>query len=377
MDGRLAPVVSFFAHYQMMRRCFFLILATIGALAPEIAAAQAADPPEKPSLPAISVSVAAGHMQHAGHYWPTVIAGAQFPAGRWIRFEAELERSTASNLATQVRPDVFQQVDDRRVLASSVNVLFRAGTGRIAGFAGGGAGVHHIRSRFDEGLSIRNIRNGREITVVDTRASLQIVGGAEVHVAGRILGFASLRGQLLPEPNLGVTAGARVALTTMPAARVDTVGPKPAVPDGKEVRVTMRTGERRSGRFVSLTPSEFVMSQGQKRDVILLRDVRRIETVSHHARRLGLIGLAGGAAMALAVCAADDNFCGDDASFPVLAGVFGGIGGGIGAGIGAMMNAARADSNLLFENRSNPAADVTPILGNGKAGVAVRLRWKK
>ena len=359
-----------------MTRSPFLVLAIVFGVGPRIAAAQSADPPEKPGPPAISVSVAAGPMQHAGHYWPTVIAGAQFPAGRWIRFEGEVAHSTASNLFAQVRPDGYQVVDDRRALATGVNVLFRAGTRRFAGFAGGGVGVHHIRSRFDEGLAIRNMRNGRQITVVDTRAGLQIVGGAEVHVAGRLLGFASLRGQLLPEPNLGLTAGARVALTTMRPRGPDAVAPKPVARDGQEVRVTMRTGERRSGRFVSLTSSEFVMSRGQKRDVIPLREVRRIETVSHHARRLGLIGLAGGAGLALGGCLADDNFCGDDAPFPMLAAIFGGIGGGIGAGVGAMMNAVAAESDVLYENRSGAVAKVIPILGGGKAGVVVRMQWK-
>ena len=135
----------------------------------------------------------------------------------------------------------------------------------------------------------------------------------------------------------------------------------------------MRTGERRSGRLVSLSSSELVIRRGKNQDVISLRDVRRIETVPHHARRWALIGLAGGAGWALAVCAADDNFCGDDASFPVLATIVGGIGGGIGAGVGAMMNAV--DRRILFVNGSEPVATVMPILGGGKAGAGVRLRW--
>ena len=353
-----------------------MILAAVCELAPEIAAAQSADPPEKPGPPAITVSVAAGPMQHAGHYWPIVIAAAQFPAGRWIRFEGEVARSTASNLFAQVKTGVFQSVDDRRSLAASVNVLFRAGTQRFAGFAGGGVGVHHIRSRFDEGLTRSSFRNGREITVVDTRAGLQIVGGAEVLVARRVLGFASWRGQLLPEPNMGITAGARVALTTMRTGRLDVVAAKPDVRDGKEIRVTMKAGVPQSGRFVSLSSTELVMIRDGKREQVPLAGVRRVETVSHHVRRGALIGLASGVGWALAVCAADDNFCGDDASFPVLASFMGGLGVGIGAGLGAMMNAATADSHVLFEDRSAPVARVTPILGRGKTGVAVRMGWQ-
>jgi len=314
-------------------------------------------------------------MQHAGHYGPIVIAGVQFPAGRWIRFEGEVSRMAASSLYSQINSDGYRFVDDRRALATSVNVLFRSGTQRLTGFVGGGIGVHRIRSRFDEGLAIRNRRNGQEITVVDTRAGLQVVGGAEIQFAGRIHGFAAWRGQLLPEPNMGVTAGARVALTKMPARRLDAVSAKPVARDGQEVRVTMRTGERRSGRYVSLASSEFVMSTGTNHVVIPLSDVRRIEIVSHHARLGALIGLSSGIGWALSVCATDDNFCGDDASFPVLASFLGGMGAGIGTAVGGMLNAATADRHVLFENRSHPVAKVSPILGGGRAGVAVSLRW--
>ena len=373
-----APCASCGASFAFpgMARSVGTILATVCALAPGIAAAQSADPAEKPSPPAISVSVAAGPMQHAGHYWPMFIAGAQFPAGRWIRFEGEVARTAASNLSSEVRPIGYQLVDDRRALAASVNVLFRAGTRRFAGFAGGGAGVHRIRSRFDEGLTRSSFRNGREITVVDTRAGLQIVGGAEVQVAGRLLGFASWRGQLLPEPNMGVTAGARVALTTVRDSRFDAAAPKPVARAGKEIRVTMKAAVPKLGRFVSLSSTELVMTRAGKNERVPLAEVRRIEIVSHHVRRGALIGLVSGVGWALAVCATDDNFCGDDASFSTLASFLGGLGTGIGAALGAMMNAATADGHILFEDRSGPVANVIPILGGRKAGAAVRVQWK-
>jgi len=154
-----------------------------------------------------------------------------------------------------------------------------------------------------------------------------------------------------------------------------TVATKPVARDGQEIRVTMRTGERRLGRFVSLNSSELVMSWGRNREVIPLREVRRIETVSHHARRGALMGLVGGIGFALAVCLADDNFCGDDAGFGLSAAFFGGLGAGIGAGLGAMVNASTADRHVLFENGPNPVAEVAPIFGPGLAGVALKLRW--
>jgi hypothetical protein len=151
---------------------------------------------------------------------------------------------------------------------------------------------------------------------------------------------------------------------------------KGAVRDGQEVRVTMRAGEKRSGRFVSLSPSELVIIRADKREQVPLADVRLIETVSHNARRGVLIGLLGGVGMALAVCAADDNFCGDDAGAHGLALLYGGIGAGIGAGVGAMVNAATANRHVVFESQPRPAAHLTPILGNGQTGAALTLRWK-
>jgi hypothetical protein len=153
------------------------------------------------------------------------------------------------------------------------------------------------------------------------------------------------------------------------------VAAKPVARDGQEIRVTMRTGERRTGRFVSLTSSELVMSWGQNRDVIQLRDIRRIETVSHHARMGALLGAFAGFFSAAGICSTDENSCTDDASFSSTATVLVGMGAGIGAAIGGIFNAARADRHVLFENRSGPVAHVIPILGGGKTGAAVNLRW--
>ncbi len=139
----------------------------------------------------------------------------------------------------------------------------------------------------------------------------------------------------------------------------------------------MRTGERRLGRFVSLTPSELVvLDRGRNRDVIPLRQVRRIETVSHHARLGAFIGLVSGIGWALATCVADDNFCGDDASFPVLASILGGAGTGIGIGVGGIVNSATAGRHVLFEDRTEPVARIAPILGRRQAGIALSVRWK-
>ena len=118
------------------------------------------------------------------------------------------------------------------------------------------------------------------------------------------------------------------------------------------------------------------MSWGQNRDVIALREVRRIETVSHHARMGALLGGFAGFFWAAGICSTDDNSCTDDASFSLTATVLVGFCAGIGAAIGGILNAATANRHVLYENRIGPVASVNPILGGGKAGVAVRLRWK-
>ena len=356
----------------------YLVLAIVWGLTPGIAAAQSATAPETPRLPAISVSVAAGPMQHAGEYSPIVLAGAQFSLSRLIRFEVEAGHSVGSGRSIEIPPGRFADVDERRVFITGVNLLFRAGTRRVAGFAGGGVGAHRINARVDE-VGLFGVPTGRTITVTDTRLGMQIVGGADVRLTGRLDGFAAIRGELLPNANIGVTAGVRATLKTKPATPAERPASgvaQAAMRDGQQVRVTMRAGDKRSGRFVSLSPSELVMTRGGQREQVPLAGVRRIETVSHHARTGLLIGLLGGVGMALAVCVADDNFCGDDAPFAAVALVYGGIGGGIGAGVGAMANAATADRHLVFEGQPTPAAQLTPILGKGKAGAAFTLRWK-
>jgi hypothetical protein len=153
------------------------------------------------------------------------------------------------------------------------------------------------------------------------------------------------------------------------------IAAKPVARDGQEIRVTMRTGERRTGRFVGLTSSELVMRWGQNRDVILLREVRRIETVSHHARTGALLGGFAGFFWAAGICSTDENSCTGDSTFSLTATVLVGFGAGIGAAIGGILNAATADRHVLYENRSGPVATVIPILGGGKTGVGVTLRW--
>lgn len=353
----------------------FGVLTIACSLMPAVTAAQSATAPE-PQAPAVSASVAAGPMQHGGKYSPIVIGSAQFSIGRSLRLEGEVTRSVATGVYTRIRAGESRSVRERRDLAAGINVFFQAGAGRIGGFAGGGLGIHRLRSRYRE-IGQFGFPTGREITVTDTQAGAQIVGGVDLRVGGPLGVFSTFRGELLPAPNLGMTAGVRLGLKPMARklAAASHTAPLAAARDGQEIRVAMKTGERRTGRFVSLSATELVMKHGDRPGQVRLADVRRIEKVSHHARTGALIGLAGGVGLALAFCLADDNFCGDDASFGVLSAFQGGIGAGIGAGLGAMVNSMTADRHLVFESPITTTAQVAPILGNHKAGLALRLRW--
>jgi len=188
-------------------------------------------------------------------------------------------------------------------------------------------------------------------------------------------GIAAAQSVDPPEASGAGRAPASNPLRQVKPGLLQTVATKPVARDGQEIRVTMRTGERRTGRFVSLTSSELVMNRGQSRDTIPLRDVRRIETVSHHARMGALIGGFAGFFSAAGICSTDENSCTEDASFSSTATVLVGLGAGIGAAIGGILNAATADRHVLYENRIGPVANVIPILGGGRAGVTVRVQW--
>jgi len=173
----------------------------------------------------------------------------------------------------------------------------------------------------------------------------------------------------------GLTPEIATAQSANPPAR-PAAAAKPVGRDGKEIRVTMRSGERRSGRLVSLTSAEVVMTWGKDNAVIPLREVRRIETVSHHARMGAMLGLFAGIGWALGVCGSAESPCGGDGpAFSETALFLGGGVAGIGAAVGGILNSATKHRPVIFENRSGPVASVSPILGGGKAGVAVRLRW--
>ena len=344
------------------------------------AAAQSAGPvTDRP--PRFGFTVGAGPRQDSGEYHPMAVTALQVVAGRWLSIEGELAYWSARSLFSEVTPEVWRDTMRRRVMAPSANVLFRAGTSRITGFAGAGVGVQFVRSRLDEGELLTFIPSGRIITVPDTRGALHLLGGIDVRLGRRLGAWASVRSELLPDGNLGVAAGLR---TTLSFASIDRRSTPPAGPgklsgarvrEGQEIRVTSLSGDRTTGRFVSLSENELVMRRANATQRVPLDRVRRIELVAHHARNGAIIGLAAGVGLAFAGCVSDDNFCGDDAAFGVLATIWGGIGVGTGAGLGALINVSTADRHLIYARPEQISMQLQPIAGPRRAGAVLRVRW--
>ena len=330
--------------------------------------------------PRVGFIVGAGPRQDSGEYHPMAVTALQVVAGRWVSIEGELAYWTANNLFSEVTPEVWRDTMRRRVMAPSANVLFRAETSRITGFAGAGVGVQFVRSRLDEGELLTFIPSGRIITVSDTRGALHLLGGIDVRIGRRLGAWASVRSELLPDGNLGVAAGLRTTLSfasdrswTKPAGPGKLSGAR--VREGQEIRVTSLSGGRTTGRFVSLSENELVMRRANATERVPLDRVRRIELVAHHARNGAIIGLAAGVGLAFAGCVSDDNFCGDDAAFGVLATIWGGIGVGTGAGLGALINVSTADRHLIYARPEQISIQLQPIAGPHRAGAVLRVRW--
>ena len=143
---------------------------------------------------------------------------------------------------------------------------------------------------------------------------------------------------------------------------------------GKSVLVLSSDGSRQSGRLVSLTAADVTINRDGQDQRLALSGVKRVERVSHHVRNFMLGGLAAGFGVAVALCAQDDNFCGDD-GFAGPALVFGGIGLGGGVGLGVIVKSATADSRVLYPSPGTAALSVAPFGARGGMGLGMRVRW--
>ena len=173
------------------------------------------------------------------------------------------------------------------------------------------------------------------------------------------------------------TTHAQTSFTSRSAA---VASPRPAIAQtaaasaeaqGKNVRVTTMDGDRRTGKLVSLSDSQVVLMVDRQRVPTPLGEVRRVEKVSHHKLIGGLLGAGAGFAIAYSA-GHQTGYCIETC---LMTGIVYGvpIGIGVGVGIGAIINAAKADENLIYQTPGPPGlVSVAPILSPRRQGVALK-----
>jgi hypothetical protein len=335
-----------------------------------------ADPaaPTERLTPVLSVSAGVGAIQFQGRWVTMVPAAVEIGITRHASVEAEVVRWVSPD-APGFQFDGRQafEIGRRETTIAGANLFFRAGWRRLSGFAGGGLGAHVIRERFERPVDSvgRLVGDPAFGSVRSTELGLQVVGGAELALTSRVRTFVGLRGQLRPDPNVGVSAGVRVVLRTRrgetrPA--LDASGRSQSI--GRAVTVIGMDGRRRGGRLVSLSDAEVVIA-GAAVARIPLSGVERIERQAHWARNLSLAGAAFFGGVALGYCA---NDCGAEGLSILL--VEAAIAAGAGLGIGAMINAATSDGRTIYR-RPGTSRGITlaPAVAPRRIALGVRARW--
>ncbi len=141
------------------------------------------------------------------------------------------------------------------------------------------------------------------------------------------------------------------------------------------MRVTLSDGQKRVGRLVDLTPSEVAIVERGSTVTLALDQVRRVETVSHHARTGTLVGAAWAGFVWITVAATRDS-CADCEDGPHAATMMTPIALGAGAGIGALINAATRNRHVLYQAPpSKPVVDVKPSLSPERAALVFNVGW--
>jgi hypothetical protein len=327
------------------------------------AIAQISDGQRSEDAAALSVSIAPVKEIVGGS---GLLASAQFPLTSHVYLEGAFTHQWHDRFG-------YQHLE---ISALGANLIFRAGSPRWGGYVGAGLGVE--RSRLDqEALSPLpgSLASGRF-----TRHGLAglVLGGAEASVAPRLTTFgeARWRSDLRDGSRFGIAGGLRAALSTRPPTEQKpvAVGTRTARP-GKEVRVTLSEGEKRSGRLVALTSSEVAIVERGTTVTLALDRVQRVEIVTHHARTGTLVGVAWAGYVWIAVAATRDS-CADCEDGPSVATAMTPIALGAGAGIGALINAATRNRHLLYQAPSSkPVVDVKPSLSPERAALMFDVRW--
>jgi hypothetical protein len=98
------------------------------------------------------------------------------------------------------------------------------------------------------------------------------------------------------------------------------------------VRVLAANGFVREGRLLSLTSSDIVLLLDSRRVTLPLRDVRRIERVTHGARNGVLVGALTGLGVGMTMSCASTGS--DGGCSPLIGVMFAGIGAALGTAVG-------------------------------------------
>ena len=143
-------------------------------------------------------------------------------------------------------------------------------------------------------------------------------------------------------------------------------------PVGKKVHVATFAGGTQTGKLVSLDTASVVVRQARDTVTIPLRDVRRIDPVTHEVLYGALSGVAIGFTLGLRACTATSCDPGEDK----LVGIFyGAVGAGVGAGIGRIVKGMLEPSRIVYPTKPKTVPTIVPIVGKGRVGVGGSIVW--
>jgi hypothetical protein len=405
------PSAASFAHYQTeavvtTRRHFAgiaLMTASLLAMAGSASAQSQPPTPVSPKLPpGLTFSAAVGGSGSSPEYGgsskrsPLVSATLEVALNRFMLAQAELltwrESSSHVSLGRVMTGPIgtgysgdFRFEDSGRRNALMGNFLARVGAGRVFGTVGFGVGIS--RDSFSSSTEIvgcvpwaanscsltRNQHSGTSQSM-----PIQFLAGLDVKVTSKLTAFVNAR--RLTGDNTIATAmgGLRWMVRRAPVSTGWNASPNPSAASsaiGRGVHVEAYDHSRRNGTLVSLTETHVTIRSMTGDATIPLSEVRGIRRQTHSILRGTLVGLGGGFATGLVLCAAAGG-CEDDDFNAGWAGLMiGSIGVGAGAVIGTIYNLTTADARIVYVGKPRSTIALAPIVSKGRAGVGARVTW--
>ncbi len=337
----------------------------------DAAAAQTASDIQAPALPRVetvpwlSVGMASG--TGWGESGSALLLSVQVPVTRFVVVESETTRRGPGRWPFET-------------LTTGVNVLFKAGTPHVTGFAGGGIGVQRTTG-CEPAIAGGRMRPSdvgfRYCPYREASSILQATGGIEVPIGSHMAGLVAIRAGTAPEDGLRFFGGVRVPIgrreTTVDSRLAQSPAARATLAEGKEIRVTRVTGGTQTGVLVSLSDSAVALRSHGAEITVPLFQVQRVERVSHGVRYGAIIG--GLAAAGLVWVPFLVTGCDDCEEVRNVGSLLTGAAIGVGAGVGALVNAAKADHNLIFEAAGASRVSIAPILTTRRRGAAFGWRW--